>query len=100
MIWRNRKVLRGHTTCTVGSWTVKGIRTEIRVGEMSQMLRVLAALTKDLGSDLSIHNGRLTTAYHSGSRGSDIIFGQKEKKENTTEGYLEQRRELSCSVSK
>lgn len=39
---------------------------------MSQMLRVLAALTKDLGSDLSIHNGRLTTAYHSGSRGSDI----------------------------
>lgn len=43
------------------------------------MLRVLAALTKDLGLDLSIHNGRLTTAYHSDSRGSDIIFWQKRR---------------------
>lgn len=53
---------------------------------MSQLLSGFVALAKDLGSDHSIHNGRLTIAYCSGSRGFDSIWRKRKRKKKRKKG--------------
>lgn len=56
---------------------------------MSQLLSGFEALAKDLGSDHSNHNGRLTIAYYSGSRGFDSIWKKRKRKKKGKKRILQ-----------